>query len=98
MAIEAHQILELVEGPESFLEFVRALVADRTASVATESVSPSSPYGPEANGWENTTIERFLGAAVAWAEDSRFGESQGLQGENAWRVFATFLYCGKIYE
>jgi hypothetical protein len=34
----------------------------------------------------------------AYARDSRFGESQGLDIANPWRVFATFLYCGKIYE
>ena len=95
---ELHQILERVESPISFLEFARALVADRAASVAAESANPSSPYGPDAGGWENTTIEAYLEAAVAWAEDSSFGVSQGLQGANPWRVFATFLYCGKIYE
>jgi hypothetical protein len=93
-----HEILERVDSRESFLEFVRALAADRVASVAEEAVSPSSGSGPEAGGWENTTIEAFLEAAVAWAEDSRFGESQGLQSANPWQMFAVFLYCGKIYE
>jgi hypothetical protein len=34
----------------------------------------------------------FLDAAVARAVDS-----QWLSDEPSWRVFATFLYCGKIY-
>ncbi|MNT46468.1 hypothetical protein D3C72_1831110 [compost metagenome] len=48
--------------------------------------------------WENTTIEGFLRGAIAWAEDSNFGVSQRLQSSNFWHQFATFLYCGKIYE
>jgi hypothetical protein len=38
-------------------------------------------------------IESFLDAAVAWAIDS-----EELPNEPSWRAFATFLYCGKIYE
>ena len=30
--------------------------------------------------------------------DSQFGQTQGPGTTNPWRVFATFLYCGKIYE
>jgi hypothetical protein len=98
MSSNIHQILQRVDSPQSFLEFTRALVADRIAAAGAESASPSAPYGPDAGGWENTTIETFLDAAAAWAEDSSFGESQGLQRANLWRVFATFLYCGKSYE
>lgn len=50
------------------------------------------------NEWENTTIEDFLGGAIAWAQASNFGVDQGLQLSNPWRQFANFLYCGKIYE
>ena len=47
---------------------------------------------------ENTTIESFLESAAAWARDSQFGQTQGLGTANPWRMFATFLDCGKIYE
>ena len=56
-----------VTGRDSFLSFVRALVDDRRTSVAAERVAPSGPYGPDAGGWENSTIEAFLEAALAWA-------------------------------
>jgi hypothetical protein len=92
-----HELADAVHDPRSLLEFVRALVADREDEVAKERVSPSPPYGPGANGWENGTIEAFLEAASAWAEATNFGEKQGLSG-NSWRQFAVFLYCGKIYE
>jgi hypothetical protein len=92
------ELLEQVEDAESFLVFARALAEDRCAAVAEERVNPGSPYGPDAGGWENTTIEAFLQGAIGWAEDSRFGLKQGLSPSNPWRQFASFLYCGKIYE
>ncbi|HEV7905769.1 MAG TPA: hypothetical protein VGO96_18155 [Pyrinomonadaceae bacterium] len=58
------------------------LIADRRTDGAT---------------WQNHSIESYLEAAAAWARDSR-GQDTGI-GENAsWQTFATFLYCGKIYE
>lgn len=87
------QLLDEVHDRASFFAFVRALATDRAASVAKEQVQPSGPYEPDANGWENTTIEAFFEAALAWAEDS------GRMPEAAsWQAFATFLYGGKIYE
>ncbi len=86
-------VLQQVTDRESFLAFVRALAADREDEVKKEQVQPGSPYGPGVNGWENDTIERFLHAAVQWAEDSG-----RLPEQPSWRAFATFLYCGKGYE
>lgn len=83
---------------DSFFAFVRALIEDREASVAAERATPSDPYGPAAGGWENGTIEGFLEAALAWAEDTSMGFSQGLPYEPTWQTIAVFLYCGKIYE
>jgi len=91
-------VLNAVCDSKTFLEFVRELIADREDEVRKEKITPSSTYGPGANGWENGTIEAFLEAAVAWAEGSEFGAKQGLSPENNWRQFAEFLYLGKIYE
>jgi hypothetical protein len=88
--------LDQVSDRESFFRFVRALIADKEDSAARERLSPSSPYGPTANGWENGTIEAYLDAALAWAESTNMG--QGLPAEPSWKSFADFLYCGKIYE
>lgn len=87
--------LDAVTDRDSFLAFVSALVADRREAGASET---GSPYGPDAGGWENVTIEDFLEAAIAWARDTDMGETQGLPASPSWRGFATFLYCGKIYE
>jgi hypothetical protein len=96
--MELHEMVEAVSDRESFLRFVDALVRDREIAIREEDKTPSSPYGPDAGGWENTTIESYLEAATAWARDSAFGESQGLDRDNPWRQFAAFLYCGKNYE
>jgi hypothetical protein len=85
--------LENVSDAESFLKFVKALVVDREDEVAKEKSKPGSPFGPGANGWEHGTIESYLDAAVAWAEDSR-----RLPKEPSWKAFAEFLYSGKSYE
>jgi hypothetical protein len=85
-----------VNDEESFLAFVKALEADRRLAAALEKEAPV-PYGSH-RGWENATIEQFLEAATSWAEDTRFGRSQRLEGVSPWRQFAVFLYCGKIYE
>ena len=87
-----------VHDRDSFFAFVHALAADRRAAVVAEAAEPSSPYGPDAGGWENVTIEDFLEAALSWAESTGMGESQGLPPGPSWRAFASFLFCGKIYE
>lgn len=81
--MELHQQLEKVTDEATFLAFVHALAADRRG---------------DAEHWEKESIDGFLEAAAAWAEDSEFGSRQGLLSASPWRKFATFLYCGKIYE
>jgi hypothetical protein len=90
--------LEQVTDRDSFFAFVKALIEDRKDEIAKEKITPSNPYGPGANGWENGTIEDFLEAALAWAKATKMGQSQELSGEPSWKAFAVFLYCGKIYE
>lgn len=96
--MELHEQLDRVADQESFLAFARALAEDRAAAVQAEAEEPAAPYGPNAGGWENTSIESFLESAIAWAEGSNFGARQGLATASPWKQFAAFLYCGKIYE
>ena len=98
MARDAFRFVESVCDEQTFIEFVAALADDRRRSVAREKISPSSPYGPEANGWENVTIESFFEAAVMWAEASINGTSTYRKSDNPWRRCAEILYMGKIYE
>jgi len=92
-----HDLLERVDDRASFFASVEALIADREDEVEKEKLSPSnSEVGT--NGWVNDSIEGFLECALAWAESTDMGVTQGLQEEPSWKAFAAFLYCGKIYE
>ena len=95
--MELTEYLEKVTDKESFLGFVRALQADKEDENTKEKKNRSNPYSHGWNGWENNTIEGFLESAIAWAEDSDFG-SNIEPVENHWKMFALFLYGGKIYE
>ena len=97
MAEDLDELLETVVDRNSFLTFVKALVADRQDEVAKEKGNPSSPWGASANSWEHGTIEGFLDSAIAWMEDSQ-GTAWELPAEPSWKSFATFLYRGKSYE
>ena len=101
--MELHELAENVSDEKSFLTFVEALYKDRENAVRKEKATPSSPYGPDAGGWENTTIEDYLESAFAWAEDSNFGRKLAsteyeLKDVSPWRRFAAFLLAGTIYE
>jgi len=87
-------MVERVDSKESFLEFVVALSADLEASRVAEQVSPSSPFGPAARGWENPDLGRFLDAMVAWTDD--MGER--VPTAASWRTFAEMLCAAKVYE
>lgn len=88
-----------VEDVESFLRFAQAFLEDRYAQVAEEPDGPpSTMLGNGSRGWNNHTIEDFLEAALAWANDQKVGMRQELEGKPPWLLFADFLYAGKVYE
>ena len=91
-------LLATVNSERSLLDFIAALVKDREDAVAAERENPRNPHGPDAGGWQNTSIEGFLGCAASWAEATNFGLTQGLLPDNPWKRFAVFLFRGKIYE
>lgn len=92
--MDLDEMIEEVDGPESFLSFLRLLLADRRA----EDANDIDACGRGPNGWENHTIEAFLEAAIAWGEDTNIGATQGMSDFSAWQRCAALLYCGKIYE
>jgi len=95
--LELNDLLEKVEDEKSFLIFAKALLNERYEDIELENKNPSSSYSSSQKGWENITLESFLEASIAWADDSNFGKSQNIK-DNLWYKFAVFLYCGKIYE
>jgi hypothetical protein len=97
--VNFYKMAERVNSKASFIAFAAALAADREAEVAAEAARPSSPYGPGARGWENGSIEAFLGAMSAWAASGSALTGQAQVPEEAsWRAFAEILHSGKFYE
>jgi hypothetical protein len=92
--MELHELAQRVDSKETFLEFVAALRADWEASRSEESTQPSSPYGPDARGWENPDLGCFLEAMQAWTEDM----GDRVAPQPSWRTFAGMLMAAKIYE
>lgn len=100
--MELHELANRVDSKETFLEFVDALRADWEASRVEEIAHPSSPYGPDARGWENPELGRFLGALTDWLESAdnyyrNTGETLD-SSQPSWRLFADMLMAAKIYE
>jgi len=95
---DAGDLLDEVVDRESFLRFVRALIADRRAAGSDVEGHSGEPRHDEYSDWQSDTIDDFLEAASRWADDTDMGQTQGLPAEPSWRTFAVFLYCGKIYE
>jgi hypothetical protein len=96
MSGSLEQALETVSDEATFLRFVKALAADFEAETHEEATrGRTNRLGRGARGWENSAVDTFLEAAIAWAEDSR-----GTQpvSSNPWRRCADILYAGKGYE
>jgi len=74
-----------VTDQQAFIAFVRMLQAERA--------------DPQTRAeWENDTIEAYLEAAAAWAEDAPMQIPSSADTAAIWQTFAHFLYSGKIYE
>lgn len=88
MAPDLSDVLERVHDRDSFLAFVNLLRLD----LVDENIRESSPHGPEANRWQNGSIEAFLEAMLAWGSSYPIGE------EPTWQNFARLLFAGRSYE
>ena len=83
----------------SFARFLLLLAQDREEVQEKERLAASSPYGPDAHGWENGTIETFLDAAHAcWNDNIEAHGSIGVHSSNPWTRAAHILLRGKFYE
>jgi len=95
---ELTQAWKAVHDEESFLQFLLALRDHREASIEQEKKTPSSPWGPGALGWENTTIERYFDTAVQWARDSVNGNPHYKRPDDPWKRVADILVAAIGYE
>lgn len=108
MVMEEKSLIELlnaVNDEESFLAFASALAQERSEVEEYEVAHSSDPYLhlQTIRDWQNSTIASFLDGANAWALAMRFGREDplGKKGqfqENPWKMFANYLFAGKVYE
>lgn len=90
-----------VRDEMTFLRFLKLITDDFRRDRELEQESPSGPYGPSVLGWQNTSIDSFLEAGVAWADAwAEMGDEQMDIGgiHNPWRRCAAILLAGKYYE
>jgi len=84
------QLLHNVTDRDSFIQFVRAMAAEREAAQEIERQNPIA-YGVDgALNWKNADIASFLYAGLEAIKPS--------VNEPSWQLFADFLYHGKIIE
>lgn len=93
MTTDLIESLEAVRDERTFIRFVELLMKDRRAANGL-AVTADGFQGD----WANQRIDEFLEAALAWADDSGFGERPGPRPTNPWQLFASFLWAGRSYE
>ena len=89
-------LLENVSDRESFIAFVNALASERERASLIEKDNPKSYIADGAFNWKNGDIQNFLYAALEYFEDGPL--RQPIPEQPNWKMFADFLYCGKIIE
>lgn len=92
---ETFALLEQVKDQESFVRFVVALAEERRAAAEDEKAQPQRHMIDGARGWSNADIASFLEAGLAYFGGGVFHKPEK---EPSWRMFADFLWFGKIYE
>jgi hypothetical protein len=89
------ELLDEVVDRDTFIAFVKALASEREAAERLEKAQPTRYCLGGAHDWQNADIASFLYAALAYFEDKPLLKPEKTP---SWRMFADFLYCGKIYE
>ncbi|UFI46681.1 DUF7660 family protein [Pseudomonas savastanoi] len=98
MSINLDELLKTVDDEQSFIGFIEALGMDFAEERLLREISPPSPYGPGALGWENGSIDTFLDAAAAWGTASSRSSPLSPSRSNVWQRCAAILLAGKFYE
>ena len=85
---------------DSFLALLTALIADREHAEEAERSDPERHRWGGADGWQNSSISAFLGAASCYFQHPSYPhrDSPSHSAPLSWHDFAEFLYLGKIYE
>jgi len=89
------ELLDNVTDRASFIAFVRALAAERREAERMESEEPVRYQLGGAINWQNGDIASFLEAALVYFDEKPLHQPEAAP---SWKMFADFLYCGKIIE
>jgi hypothetical protein len=89
------ELLDQVQDRESFIRFVRALAEERDAAEATERSEPKKYVLDGAANWKNGDVASFLYGALDYFSEKPFHSPEK---NPSWKMFADFLYHGKIIE
>jgi hypothetical protein len=93
--MKPEELLDKVQDRESFIAFVEALAAEREDAQRIERENPHRYMVDGAHDWKNAEIGEFLYAALDYFDDKPFHKPES---EPSWKMFAEFLYFGKIIE
>lgn len=88
-------LLEQVVDKESFIRFAEALADERERAQAVEKANLKTYVVDGAFDWKNSDISNFLYAALSYFESGPYHQPEE---QPSWKMFAEFLYSGKIYE
>jgi hypothetical protein len=93
--VSPDDLLEQVADKQTFIKFVQALAEERERAQEIENQHPNVHIIDGALGWKNGDIPSFLSAALECfiAQPVTYSEHNP-----SWKMFAEFLYFGKIYE
>ena len=95
MSMKPEELPYKVEDRDTFIAFVEALAAEREDAEKIERRNPETYIVDGAHDWKNADIASFLYASLDYFEDKPFHKPERDPG---WKMFAEFLYFGKIIE
>ena len=93
--MKPEELLDNVKDRNSFIEFVQALADEREKAQEIERANPKAYMVDGALNWKNGDISSFLYATLEYFEYRPFHTPEQ---NPSWKMFAEFLYFGKIYE
>jgi hypothetical protein len=89
------ELLDAVVDKNTFIAFVSALADEREEAEEIERADPKAYSVDGALGWKNGDIAAFLNASLEYFTEGPFHKPAR---KLSWRMFAEFLYHGKIIE
>jgi hypothetical protein len=93
------EMAEKVDSKESFLQFVATLAEDAANAKEAPERTADGKINLSPDGWENFSIEAFLGAIQRWgASNSSISDMPMVSEQASWQAFALLLHAGKFYE